>query len=71
VTYVTGSHSLKVGASDTWALTRSSSANTSALLYRFTAGVPTQFTNTPVEGGTGSKVIGDRFFVRTAGPFSG
>ncbi len=67
VTYVTGSHSLKVGASDTWALTRSSSkTNTSALLYRFTAGVPTQFTEyAPVEGGTGSKVIGEiGFFVQ-------
>ena len=55
------SHSLKVGATDTWALTRSSSkTNTSALLYRFTSGVPTQFTQyAPVEGGTGSKVIGE------------
>jgi hypothetical protein len=61
VTYVTGSHSVKVGATDTWALTRSSSkTNSSALLYRFTGGVPTQFTMyAPVEGGTGSKVIGE------------
>jgi hypothetical protein len=61
VTYVTGSHSLKVGATDTWALTRSSTkTNSSALLYRFTGGVPTQFTQyAPIEGGTGSKVIGE------------
>jgi hypothetical protein len=61
VSYVTGSHSFKFGASDTWASTRSSSkTNTSALLYRFTNGVPTQFTMyAPAEGGTGSKVIGE------------
>jgi hypothetical protein len=61
VSYVTGSHSLKVGFTDTWAETRSSSkTNSSALLYRFTNGVPTQFTQyAPVEGGTGSKVIGE------------
>jgi hypothetical protein len=61
VSYVTGSHSFKTGITDTWAQTRSSSkTNTSALLYRFTNGVPTQFTQyAPVEGGTGSKVIGE------------
>jgi hypothetical protein len=61
VSYVTGSHSFKFGASDTWASTRSSTkTNTSALLYRFTAGIPQQLTMyAPVEGGTGSKVIGE------------
>jgi hypothetical protein len=61
VTYVTGSHSVKVGVTDTWALTRSSTkTNSSALLYRFTGGTPTQFTQyAPIEGGTGSKVIGE------------
>jgi hypothetical protein len=61
VTYVTGSHSFKTGITDTWAQTRSSTkTNSSALLYRFTGGVPTQFTQyAPVEGGTGSKVIGE------------
>ncbi len=61
VSYVTGSHSLKAGFSDTWASTKSESrTNDSALLYRFTAGVPTQFTQyAPVASGLGSKVIGE------------
>jgi hypothetical protein len=61
VSYVTGAHSFKTGISDTWASTRSSSkTNDSALLYRFTGGVPTQLTMyAPAEGGTGSKVIGE------------
>src|SRR5688572_555772 len=61
VSYVTGSHSLKVGFSDTWASTAGESrTNDSALLYRFTNGVPTQLTQyAPVESGTGSRVIGE------------
>jgi hypothetical protein len=59
--YVTGSHSFKVGFSDTWANTRGSSqTNDSAMLFRFTNGVPTQFTMyAPNVGGTGTKVIGE------------
>jgi uncharacterized protein (DUF2141 family) len=60
-TFVTGSHSFKAGVTDTWAETRSSTqTNDYALLYRFTSGVPTQFTMyAPAIGGTGSKVIGE------------
>jgi hypothetical protein len=59
--YVTGSHSFKVGFTDTWANTRGSSqTNDSAMLFRFTNGVPTQFTMyAPNAGGTGTKVIGE------------
>lgn len=59
--YVTGAHSFKVGFSDTWALTRSSSqTNVHAMLFRFTNGVPNQLTMyAPAAGGTGSKVIGE------------
>ncbi|HEY6507750.1 MAG TPA: TonB-dependent receptor, partial [Vicinamibacterales bacterium] len=61
MSYVTGSHSLKVGFTDTWASTASESrTNSSAMLYRFTSAVPTQFTMyAPVESGLGSKVIGE------------
>jgi hypothetical protein len=67
MSYVTGAHSLKVGFTDTWARTKGQSrTNTSAMLYRFTNGVPTQFTMyAPVESGTGTKVIGEiGFFVQ-------
>ena len=59
--YVTGAHSLKVGFTDTWARTRSSTqTNTSAMLFRFTNGQPTQLTMyAPAAGGTGSKVKGE------------
>jgi hypothetical protein len=59
--YVTGAHSLKVGFTDTWASTRGSSqTNDSAMLFRFTNGVPTQFTMyAPTAGGIGTKVIGE------------
>ena len=61
MSYVTGAHSMKVGFTDTWASSRGESrTNTSALLYRFTSGVPTQFTMyAPVESGLGSRVIGE------------
>jgi hypothetical protein len=61
MSYVTGSHSLKIGFSDTWASTKGESrTNDFALLYRFTNGVPTQLTQyAPVRSGTGSRVIGE------------
>jgi hypothetical protein len=59
--YVTGSHSIKVGITDTWARNDSESrTNDYALLYRFTSGVPTQFTQyAPVASGTGTLVKGE------------
>jgi hypothetical protein len=61
MSYVTGAHSLKVGFTDTWARTDGQSrTNDSALLYRFTSGVPTQFTQyAPVQSGTGTLVKGE------------
>jgi hypothetical protein len=61
MSYVTGSHSLKGGFSDTWARTRSESrTNDSALLYRFTNGIPTQLTQyAPIASGTGTLVKGE------------
>ena len=67
MSYVTGAHSMKVGFTDTWASSRGESrTNTSAMLFRFTSGVPTQFTMyAPVESGLGSRVIGEiGFFVQ-------
>jgi hypothetical protein len=59
--YVTGSHSIKAGFTDTWAQnTASSFTNDSALLYRFTNGVPTQFTQyAPVASGLATQVKGE------------
>jgi hypothetical protein len=65
--YVTGSHSLKVGVTDTWARNDGQSqTNDFALLYRFTAGVPTQLTQyAPIRSGTGTLVKGEiGFFVQ-------
>jgi len=67
MSYVTGSHSMKVGFTDTWARNDGESrTNDSALLYRFTNGVPTQFTQyAPVLSGTGTLVKGEiGFFVQ-------
>src|SRR6185295_19349748 len=53
MSYVTGSHSLKVGFSDTWASTVSTTeSNSSYLMYRFNFGVPNQLTmyGVPVRG---------------------
>jgi hypothetical protein len=67
-TYVTGSHSIKAGFTDTWATTRSSSqSNIHNMMFRFSGvtpttpvSVPNQLTMyAPVAGGTGSKVIGE------------
>jgi hypothetical protein len=45
VSYVTGTHSLKAGFSDTWSTTESSTnSNTSNLYYRFNGGTPNQLT---------------------------
>jgi hypothetical protein len=45
MSYVTGTHSLKFGFSDTWAHTVSTSdSNSSYMMYRFNNGVPNQFT---------------------------
>jgi hypothetical protein len=60
MSYVTGSHSLKVGFSDTWSTTDSSSnSNASNLYFRFNNGVPNQLTmyGTPTTGT--SKVLGE------------
>jgi hypothetical protein len=65
--YVTGSHSMKVGVTDTWARNDGQSqTNDFALLYRFTSGVPTQFTQyAPIRSGTGTLVKGEiGFFVQ-------
>jgi Carboxypeptidase regulatory-like domain len=60
VSYVTGSHSVKLGFSDTWSTTESSSnSNTSNLYFRFNNGIPNQLTmyGTPTTGA--SKVMGE------------
>jgi hypothetical protein len=45
MTYVTGAHAMKVGFSDTWARTVSTSdSNSSYVSYRFNMGVPNQIT---------------------------
>jgi hypothetical protein len=45
MSYVTGSHSLKVGFSDTWASTVSTTeSNSRYMMYRFNLGVPNQLT---------------------------
>ena len=53
MSYVTGSHSIKVGFSDTWASTVSTTeSNSSYVMYRFNFGVPNQLTmyGVPVRG---------------------
>jgi hypothetical protein len=53
MSYVTGSHSFKVGFSDTWASTVSTTeSNSRYMMYRFNLGVPNQLTmyGVPVRG---------------------
>jgi hypothetical protein len=59
--YVTGSHAFKMGVSDTWSHTRSSSqTNDFALLYRFRNGIPESLTMyAPAAGGLATKVKGE------------
>jgi hypothetical protein len=55
MSYVTGSHAFKVGITDTWADTVSTSeSNSSYLMYRFNLGVPNQLTmyGVPTRGGS-------------------
>jgi len=55
MSYVTGAHSFKVGMSDTWARTDSTSdSNESQMMFRFNNGVPNQLTMyaTPTRGAT-------------------
>jgi hypothetical protein len=56
--YVTGSHAFKVGFSDTWARTDSTSdSNSSFMMFRFNNGVPNQLTmyGVPTRGATLTK----------------
>jgi hypothetical protein len=60
VSYVTGSHSVKVGFSDTWSnSTGSSNSNASNLYFRFNNGIPNQLTMYGTPTTSGSKVIGE------------